>query len=83
MSEEFDVVVQCGHIRRGFPFRVTGQVCPAEHDVGIMRSYLDDLTITSTKGGSIEFLKLTADEIDEIETEVWEQFRKCDPWEAV
>lgn len=81
MNEKFDVVVQCGHIRRGFPFRVTGQVCPAEHDVGIMSSYLDDMDITTISGKNIGFLHLTIDEIDEIEIEVWEQFCKCDSWE--
>lgn len=82
MSQPFEVRVQAGHIRRGFPFRVTGQVCPAEHGVGIMRSYLDDLDITTISGGSVKFLNLTSEEIDEIETEVWEHFRQNNSREA-
>jgi hypothetical protein len=76
MSTHFEVTVQAGHIRRGFPFRVTGEAMPAEPSVGLMRSYLDDLDITTLGGGSVGFLKLSKDEVEDIEIEVWEQFRK-------
>ena len=74
----FDVIIQCGHIRRGFPFRVTGDVCPAEPENGIMESYLDDLDISCARGGTAKWMNLTRDEVREIETEVWEQWRKHD-----
>jgi hypothetical protein len=71
----FDVTIQCGHLRRGFPFRVTGSVCPAEPENGLMQSYLDDVDILTLNGGSVKWMKLTHDEVQDIEAEVWDLLR--------
>lgn len=73
MSTPFEVTV---HIRRGFPLLVKGEVYPAEPDVGLPRSYFGEIDILTRDGKSAAFLKLTPQEVDHIEEEVWYELEK-------
>lgn len=52
--------------RGGFPLKARCEVCPAEHDVGIMRPYVDDFELFTMAGKPADFLKITKDEEEEI-----------------
>ncbi len=57
-------------VRNGFPVRVAGTVCPAEPDVGLMSAYVQDSEVMTMRGQSVEWLKLTDDEIYFLELEL-------------
>lgn len=65
-------------IRNGFPLRATFDVVPADPDVGLFGG-VEVHDVATTRGRSADFLKLTADEWDDIArqcaeslcTEVW------------
>jgi hypothetical protein len=54
-------------IRGGFPLIVTYNACPAERDVGIMSAYAEVDEILTPAGKSADFLKITDNEMREIE----------------
>lgn len=56
--------VQALTIRNGFPILVHFNVSPAEPDVGISQPYVEDYQFTNKVGKSVEWLKLTKQEID-------------------
>lgn len=58
-------------VRNGFPVIAHGEVYPAEPDVGISTSYFGDFWITGERGQSVDFLRLKAAEMAELEEKVW------------
>lgn len=70
MGSRFKVEVT---VRGGFPIVVRGEVCPPESENGIRSSYLDYLDYSTLKGGSVDWLKLTREEEEEIEEKVWDK----------
>lgn len=60
-------------VKGGFPVMVTYQVCPAEPDVGIDRSYLTIYDVMTSKGKPAPWLKLTMKDFDDIEQQLWDQ----------
>lgn len=64
-------------VRNGFPVKVKAVLMPAEPDVGYMTSYLDDLQVSSIKGGSLPF-ELTDDELDGCHTAMMESLKEAD-----
>jgi len=53
------VEVRVRKVRRGFPFIVKGNLCPAEPDVGLMEEYFDDVEFLTNRGRPADFLCLT------------------------
>lgn len=58
-------------VRNGFPIIAHGEIYSAEPDVGIRNDYFGDFWITSLKGKSVDFLRLTAEEMRRVEQDVW------------
>lgn len=75
-AERFDVQVRSSRVRRGFPFRVTGLIMPADPDVGLTSRYLDDLYFTTPSGKTVEWLRLTQEEFDYLHEAVWSEIEK-------
>lgn len=73
MRHNFSVTVT---VKGGFPVKVTGSIQPAEPDVGIMSSYIDDYTVTTLRGRPCHWLKLTRDQEALMIEKVWSEIQK-------
>lgn len=58
-------------VKGGFPVTATATWCPAEPDVGLMDSYLEDVSVSTLRGKSCNWLKLTGDDLHEVEQAIW------------
>lgn len=61
-------------VKGGFPVIATARLCPAEPDVGIRDSYLEDVTIQTTAGKSCGWLQLSDGDLDAVEQALWEVY---------
>ena len=64
-----------GTTKRGFPVIIRATVYPSEPDVGLMSRYLEDMEVLTTAGKDAGFLRLTQDDVDELEIQFWESLR--------
>jgi len=59
--------------KTGFPVRVWMNVQPADFEVGINRSYVDEFVITTRNGFEVPWLKLSEDEQEDLVIKAREQ----------
>jgi hypothetical protein len=70
-------------VRGGFPLIVRFLACPAEPDVGITRSYVDEVEYLTPRGRSADFLrgKLSAADEQLIEDEMAKEMSREPEWD--
>lgn len=59
-------------VKGGFPVLYWFQVGPAEPDVGIMSSYIDDWFVTDRRGRTIKFIEPTEADLDRMQVEAFD-----------